>query len=139
MSLTRESVGSRSGKSFNGDDGSHAFAKPDRVDTLSWLKALVAAAILVPLLMYAGAVWYLREQAFANAALRIERAARVSEERALKVFETDLAMLTRTLDLLGDDSIETLLAKEQALHQQLNGLMKSTNSSTVLLGCRRNV
>lgn len=91
----------------------------ERFDTLTLLKGVVAAAVLLPLLLYGGAVWYLRSQANASSALRIERAARVSEEHALKVFETDMALLTRAMDLVGDDSNETVLAREATLHDQL--------------------
>ena len=90
-----------------------------RVPTLTWLKAVIAAAALLPLLMLAGAVWYLHGQAKANAGFRIERAARVSEEHALKVFETNASLLSRTLDLLDDDSDTDLQAREAALHAQL--------------------
>lgn len=91
----------------------------ERVETLVWLKAVIAAAAVLPMLTFAGAIWYLHQQAKATAGFRIERAARVSEEHALKVFETNTALLSRTLDLLGDQPDVQLQAREAVLHAQL--------------------
>jgi len=90
-----------------------------RTETLTWLKTAVIGAALLPIVIFAGGVIYLLAEAKANAAIRIERAVRVSEEHALKVLETNGAILSRVDDLLGDDSIEVLRKRESVLHAQL--------------------
>ncbi|KQV49486.1 hypothetical protein ASC95_17990 [Pelomonas sp. Root1217] len=95
-----------------------------RVETLKWLKAVVIGSAVLPLLVFFGGVYYLRGQANSNAASLIERAARVSEEHALKVFETNGAILSRVSDLLGDDSNEKLREREAVLHAHLRRMTK---------------
>jgi len=90
-----------------------------RVDTVKWLKTVVIAAAVLPLTVFLAGVYYLRVQATSNAAALVERAARVSEEHALKMFETNSVILNRISDLLGDASNEELQARESTLHAQL--------------------
>jgi len=96
--------------------GSHWY---ESVGALRWLKIVVVLAAVVPLLALAGAAWYLREQATAQAKVRIDQAARVAEEHALKVFETNIALLNRAADLLGDEPDAALLARESEIHKTL--------------------
>ncbi|HEX6703795.1 MAG TPA: ATP-binding protein [Albitalea sp.] len=76
-------------------------------------------AAIVPLVAFAGAAWYLRDQAVAQARFRIESATRVAEEHALKVFETNVALLNRTADMLDDGSDQALLSREFEIHTAL--------------------
>jgi len=93
----------------------------DRPDErpIALLRLVVVLAALVPIVMFAGAAFYLYHQAVADARLRVDRAARTAEEHALKVVETNIALLNRVLDILGDDDAETLLAREASLHDVL--------------------
>jgi signal transduction histidine kinase/ActR/RegA family two-component response regulator len=83
------------------------------------LRLVLALAVIVPLLTFAVASWNLYRTALADAQLRVDSAARVGEEQALKIFETSSALLARVIDQMGDDSEETLLARQAALHEQL--------------------
>ncbi len=76
-------------------------------------------AAAVPLLLFALLSWSQYQRAIADAQLRVDRAARVGEEHALKVFETNVALLMRVADALGDDSDEQLRARERTLHDNL--------------------
>ncbi len=76
-------------------------------------------AVLVPAVMFATAAGSLYRRAVADAQARVDRAARVAEEHALKVFETNVALLNRVSDLLGDESDQALLSREARLHQQV--------------------
>ena len=58
----------------------------DRHGTLAWLKRGVVLAAVVPALMFETAAAYLHHDASSQAELRIDRAARIGEEHALKVF-----------------------------------------------------
>ena len=86
---------------------------------LAWLRATMWLAALVPLLLFAIAAWYLHGQAISEAQWRVDRAARVGEEHALKVFETNIALLERVGDALGSDSEETLRARQLPLYEAL--------------------
>lgn len=87
--------------------------------TVAWLWAAMLLAVVVPVAMFAAAGVSLYAQAFAEARTRVDRAVRVSEEHALKVFETNVALLNRVADLLGDDQDAVLHERERALHDQL--------------------
>ena len=86
---------------------------------LAWLWAAMLLGGAVPLAMFAVVAINLYHQALAEANLRVERAVRISEEHALKVFETNIALINRTLDAMGDEPDAVLLEREVALHQQL--------------------
>jgi hypothetical protein len=116
---------------------------------LRWLKTMMWMAAVVPLLAFLGAGWYLRAQATAQAKVRIDQAARVAEEHALKVFETNIALLNRVSDLIGDESDAAVLARESEIHRtlkrmttdlpQLQGLfiMGATGELLRPIGCFR--
>jgi signal transduction histidine kinase/ActR/RegA family two-component response regulator len=87
------------------------------------LRLVLALAVLVPLLTFAVASWNLYRTALADAQLRVDSAARVGEEQALKIFETSSALLARVIDQMGDDSEETLLARQAAFHEQLKRMV----------------
>lgn len=86
---------------------------------LAWLWAIILLGGAVPLALLVAAGVSLYNQAINEADLRVERSARIGEEQALKVFQTNIALLNRVLDALGDDADEPLLAREAPLHQQL--------------------
>ena len=94
-------------------------ASLERRGGMAWLWAAIVLGGAVPLAIFAAAAVSLYSQALAEASLRVERAARICEEHALKIFETDIALVNRILDALGDEAEDTLLAREAALHEQL--------------------
>lgn len=58
-------------------------------NTLTWIKAVMAAAVILPLTAFAGLAWYAHGQAINAATLQIDRSARVAEEHARAFFETN--------------------------------------------------
>jgi signal transduction histidine kinase/CheY-like chemotaxis protein len=87
--------------------------------TLRRLRATIWLAAAVPLLLFALVAANLHQRALAEARLRVDSAARVAEENALKVFETNVALLNLVGDALGDDAETQLRARERALHEQM--------------------
>jgi signal transduction histidine kinase len=87
--------------------------------TLAWLRAIQGLAVVVPALSFLAVAAYLYHEEVDEAKVRVHSFARIGEEHALKVFETNVALLTRVLDMLGDASDEALIAREAALHEQL--------------------
>jgi signal transduction histidine kinase len=87
--------------------------------TLRRLRATIWLAAAVPLLLFALVAANLHQRALAEARLRVDSAARIAEENALKIFETNVALLTVVAEALGDDPEERLRARERALHEQM--------------------
>ncbi len=87
--------------------------------TLLWLQATMWLAGAVPLLLFALVGWNLHQRALDEARLRVDSAARIGEEHALKVFETNIALLGLVADALDDDPEYKLKARERLLHDQL--------------------
>jgi signal transduction histidine kinase/ActR/RegA family two-component response regulator len=83
------------------------------------LRAAIVLALLVPALLFVAVAWYLHRQAFEDARQRVDNAASVAREHALKLFETNEMLLQRMLDLTGTVDDATLLEHGQALHSQL--------------------
>jgi signal transduction histidine kinase/CheY-like chemotaxis protein len=86
---------------------------------LLWLRATMWLAAAVPLLLFALVGWNLHERSLAEARLRVDSAARIAEEHALKVFETNIALLNLVAEALGDDPEDQLKARERSLHDQM--------------------
>lgn len=86
---------------------------------LAWLWAATLLGGAVPLLTFALVATSRYHQALSDAQTRVDRAVRISEEHALKVFETSTALINRTLDALGEADEPALRQREAALHQQL--------------------
>ncbi len=87
--------------------------------TLKWLRTTMWLAAAVPLLLFSIVAWSLHKQALAEARLRVDSAARIAEEHALKVFETNVALLALVTDSLGNDAEPMLRARERSLHEQM--------------------
>jgi len=83
------------------------------------LRVVLVLAALAPAVMVAAVAWYLYRQALSEAASRLDQVARIAEEHALKVFETNFALANRVLDLTGNDAPAALLAREPELHAAL--------------------
>jgi signal transduction histidine kinase len=87
--------------------------------TLRRLRATIWLAAAVPLLLFALVAAALHDRTLAEARLRVDSAARIAEENALKVFETNVALLNLVGDSLGDDAENQLRARDRALHEQM--------------------
>lgn len=86
---------------------------------VAWLRSVMLLAGLLPLAMFAVAAASLYHQVLNEAELRVERAARIGEEHALKIFETNVVLMNRVLDSLDDQTDDSLLSREAQLHEQL--------------------
>src|SRR5262245_31648761 len=91
----------------------------ERQRTLNRLRAVIVLALLLPAAAVVAVAAYLYQLEFADARLRLERTARIAQEHALKLFETNEMLLQRMLDLLGNASDAELLARGDALHDRL--------------------
>jgi len=95
--------------------------KPERAprDALYWLRATMVLAVIVPALLFAGAALALREQALVQARGQVDGAVAIAAEHASKVFDVNTSLLARLAEALGDQDDQALLAREQALHEQM--------------------
>jgi signal transduction histidine kinase len=83
------------------------------------LRAVMWVGAGLPLVLFVIIGWALYTQRLEAARLRVDSAARVGEEHALKVLETNAALLNRVGDLLGDASTDALRAREREIHLHL--------------------
>jgi signal transduction histidine kinase/ActR/RegA family two-component response regulator len=86
----------------------------ERIALLAWLLPLLAFALIAALLY---------RQAFDHAALAVDRASRIAQEQALKLFETNAMLLQRMLDLWGEASDDEFLARGEDAHQRLKRMV----------------
>jgi signal transduction histidine kinase/membrane protein implicated in regulation of membrane protease activity len=93
--------------------------KADTSGTLHLLQTVGLLAAVLPILLFGAASWHLYDEAQSKGKAAVERVARVAEEHASKVFETNIALINRVLDLLGNDSDDVLLAREKEIHLAL--------------------
>ncbi|MFI4925061.1 MAG: hypothetical protein ACHQJ7_07945, partial [Vicinamibacteria bacterium] len=103
----------------------------ESISTLRWLRAAGWLAAMLPLVMFIAAATYLYRVDVTRAQLAVERVALVAEEHAQKVFETNIALIRRALDQLGDRTTPELLADELHLHESLK---RMTEGLTQLQG-----
>ena len=92
---------------------------------MAWLWAAMLLGAAVPLAMLVAGALSLYDRALADAHVRVERAARISEEHALKVLETNITVINQALDIVGDEPEAALLQREAALHRQLKRMAAS--------------
>ena len=95
-----------------------------RPRALARLRRVIVVALALPAILFAGVVWYLYQQAFSDARQTLDGVARIAQEHALKLLETNEMLLQRMLDLLGDADDSTLLARGAAIHERLEGMAK---------------
>jgi two-component system NtrC family sensor kinase len=91
---------------------------------LRTLKALMAASLLGPALLFCYAAWETYHSQFREARGEIEREAGVLREHALKVFETAELLIAEIDTVLGRDDVQSIRRDEQALHLQLAAMIK---------------
>jgi signal transduction histidine kinase len=87
--------------------------------TLRWLRATAWAAIVLPLVIFIAACAYLYWAAMRDARFEVERATLVAREHAQKILETNVALISRVLDLVRDQPDDALLARERDIHDTL--------------------
>jgi signal transduction histidine kinase/CheY-like chemotaxis protein len=98
---------------------------PDSSNTLVWLRAVIALAVVLPAIMFVAAAGYLRHQALAEAQTRLNSSVRIASEHVLKVLETNVVLLNRVADALGNEPDLQLSARELLLHTQLQRMANS--------------
>lgn len=87
--------------------------------TLERLRRVIVMALLLPTLAYVAVSAWLYYDAFAQARAGLDRTARIGQEHALKLFDTNEMLLQRMLDLVGTQDDAALLARSPALHAAL--------------------
>ena len=80
---------------------------------------VMALAALLPFAAFVVVSHHSYLRAFEVAEIRVDRATRIAQEQASKVFDTSEAMIGRVLDLVGDRTDEDLRARQDALHVAL--------------------
>lgn len=101
----------------------HALAA-SRQRTLERLRAVIFLAVLLPTLAYIGVTAWLFTEASAQARADLDRSARIAQEHALKLFDTNEMVLQRMLDRLGNRP-DAELRSDRALHEWLKNLAAS--------------
>ena len=100
-------------------DGPSAAPAASRPPALARLRAVIALAILLPTAAFVVVASYLYHEEFRDARLRLDRGARIAQEHALKLLETNEMLLQRMLDLLGDAPDTDVLARSEEIHLRL--------------------
>ncbi len=90
-----------------------------RATTIRLLQVLAAAALLLPLLVFAFASWESYHAAQALADERLERSLDVMQEHVLKVFQSMNLALDAIDNLLADKSEAEIAADEPRLHREI--------------------
>ena len=93
--------------------------------TLSLLRTLGLLSLGLLLLAYVGVAAYQRQEAYTDAEVRLDRATRIAQEHALKVFDTNETMLARVMDAVGQQEVAALKARESQLHQQMLAMSRN--------------
>jgi signal transduction histidine kinase/CheY-like chemotaxis protein len=96
--------------------------------------ALLCIVVLVLLYVCVGAYRYQELQHETD--LRLDRSLRIAREHALKVLDTNDALLERVMDMAGQGGAEAVRLREKELHEQLRELVlnKTQIQSIWLLG-----
>jgi LytS/YehU family sensor histidine kinase len=86
---------------------------------LEWLRIVAVAAIAVPAIIFAAVAAYMYRDELKSTRERLAGTARIAEEQALKLFETNEMLLHRMLDLVGNRSDADILANGEEMHRRL--------------------
>ena len=86
------------------------------------LRSLLAASLLVPLLLLAGAAWLDHRRLVAGAYADVSRLSAIAKEHALKVVETNALVLDRIEDRVHGLSWEEIAAQGDGIYQDLRAL-----------------
>lgn len=96
----------------------HALAASHR-RTLERLRAVIVLALVLPAVAFAAVSVWLYQDTLAQSRRALDRNARIAQEHALKLFDTNEMLMQRMLDLLGTASDAELLPRSTELHHQL--------------------
>jgi signal transduction histidine kinase/CheY-like chemotaxis protein len=99
---------------------------PAREMTVWLLRVAIAAAVVVPCLLFAYASWLSYHSANALADERIVRSLDVQQEQAVKAFQLIDNALNGAADLVAGLSDEQIRAEERRLHFEFGKLVRST-------------
>jgi signal transduction histidine kinase/ActR/RegA family two-component response regulator len=91
----------------------------ERRQALRRLQFISQLAWVLPALSFVIIAAALYRQHFTEAQQAIDRASRIAQEHALKLFETNSMLLQRMLDLWGDASDEEVMARGLEFHERL--------------------
>ena len=105
-----------------GDDATAAAASSPSAATLSSLRLLALLCVLLPVVAYAVVGIYRYGQIRSEMEVRLDRALRIAQEHALKVFDSNESVLARVLETVRDDDALAVTARESQLHQQLKSM-----------------
>jgi signal transduction histidine kinase/CheY-like chemotaxis protein len=83
---------------------------------------VIVLAILLPSAAFVAVATYLYHQEFRDARLLLDRGARIAQEHALKLFETNAMLLERMLDLAGSMPDAEVLARGEEIHNRLRNM-----------------
>ena len=89
------------------------------------IRALAAICISVLVLLYVGVGFYRYHELRVENDLRLDRSLRIAREHALKVLDTNDALLERVMDMAGRNGAAAIKAREKELHEQLHALMQN--------------
>jgi signal transduction histidine kinase len=93
--------------------------------TIARLRLVTAVSLLLPLLLFAVMAVLLYREQFAESRRTLESHARILQEQALKMLESNEMLLERMLDVTGDDSEAELLARGAELHLRLKDMARA--------------
>ncbi|MES2412741.1 MAG: ATP-binding protein [Pseudomonadota bacterium] len=102
-----------------------AAAKAPTAAAIVSIRRFALFCIGVLLLIYVWGGYYRYQQLQAEADRRIDRSLRIAREHALKVFDTNEALVSRMEDIVGEADRATIVANEKALHEQLQAISKN--------------
>jgi signal transduction histidine kinase/ActR/RegA family two-component response regulator len=91
--------------------------------SLLWLRIAVGLAAVLPLAFFFIVAWVGRTDAISAAHTRMEDLARVAEEHAVRVFETNEVVVEQLSTLLRDDDDLAVRERESQLHEILAALL----------------
>jgi hypothetical protein len=76
------------------------------------MRTLLSVAVLLPLLLYVGVSWYLRNERLQDGAVYVGQTVRILEEHALRVFEAQMLIIDRVDRYISDMDWETIRTSE---------------------------
>ena len=87
------------------------------------LRVLLAAAVIVPVTLFAGITWLDYRAAIADAHHDLERTSEVASENAEKIMFSQTQLAERVNDLTSSLDADAVWAAEKSLHDTMNGLV----------------
>jgi len=98
---------------------SHPGLVPRQDSVIGWLRLSMVLAAVLPIAFYIFAAAYSYQRTFENMTMRLDGTARVTQEHASKVFQTNEVLIGRAFDVAGGDDTEGIRTREADLHRSL--------------------